>query len=349
MKVSEAVAAEKNRWNAFVAESPYKSFMQTWSWGELQEYIHVSHYRLVVEDNRKIIAIALVIKRTLAMGYSWLYIPRGPIFLEGLSETEKESAWGALEYKLKSLGEEPTSTAGRSNSFFVRIDPLQESFTRKAWHKSPREVQPQHTLLLNVSASEEQLLAAMHPKTRYNIRVSEKRGVNVRFSNNAEDVRAFLDASQSVTGRTGFSYHPDEYYRGILEVLGKSDMAELAIAEVDGQVAAVHLMIYADGIATYAHGASKNEFRSSMAPALLYWKTIQRAKEKSMHQYDFFGVAPENAPEDHSWSGITRMKIGFGGTRVSYAGAYDLVFNEALYTMFNLARKTKQIIKNGLM
>lgn len=342
MQVSEAVAAEKNRWNAFIADSPYKSFMQTWGWGELQEYLHVPCFRLVVEDAGKIVAVALVIERALKMGYCWLYIPRGPIFLEGLSDADKNSAWDALEEKLKNLADE-------RNAFFVRVDLLQEQFARTHWHKSPREVQPQHTLLLHVSTSEEQLLAAMHPKTRYNIRVSEKKGVNVRFSSSAEDVRAFIDASQSVTNRTGFSYHPDEYYRGILEVLGKENMAELAIAEIGGQVAAVHLMIYADGIATYAHGASKNEFRSAMAPALLYWKTIQRAKEKGMQLYDFFGVAPENAPEDHPWNGITRMKLGFGGTRVSYAGAYDLVFNEALYTMFNLTRKAKSFLRNGLV
>lgn len=342
MKVSEAVGAEKNRWNAFVVASPYKSFMQTWAWGELQEYMRVPYFRLVVEDAGKIIAIALVVERSLSMGYCWLYIPRGPIFLEGISESDKETAWVALEEKIKSLGNE-------KNAFFVRVDPMQESFSRNAWHKSPREVQPQHTLILSLDLSEAELLAHMHSKTRYNIKVAERKNVTVRFSTSSEDVRAFLDASQSVTGRTGFSYHPDEYYRGILEVLGKENMAELAIAEIDGQVAAVHLMIYADGIATYAHGASKNQFRSSMAPALLYWKTILRAKEKGMQQYDFFGVAPENAAEDHPWNGITRMKIGFGGTRVSYAGAYDLVLNEALYAMFNLARKTKSFLKNGLV
>lgn len=342
MNVSEAVRSEQARWDAFVAQSPYKSFMQTWAWGQLQAYMKNPYFPLIVEDGGKIVAVALVVERSLKMGYCWLYIPRGPIFLEGLSLEEKERVWIALEEKVKNLADE-------RNAFFVRIDPLFSEFSRNEWRKSPREVQPQHTLVVDLSASEEQLLAAMHPKTRYNIRVAERKNVTVRFSNSVEDVRAFLLASESVTGRTGFSYHPDEYYRGIMEVLGKNDGAELAIAEVDGQVAAVHLMIYADGIATYAHGASKNEFRSAMAPALLYWKTILRAKEKGMAQYDFFGVAPENAPEDHSWAGITRMKLGFGGKRFSYAGAYDFVVNEALYTMFNMTRKAKQILKNGLV
>lgn len=341
MQASEAVFSEETRWDGFVAQSPLRSFLQTWTWGKLQEEIHAPFWRLVVEDKGKIIAVALVLERSLRLGYSWLYIPRGPIFLEGISENERDAAWIALEEKLKSLADE-------RGSFFVRIDPLFQTFSRHGWQKASREVQPQHTLMLSLAPSEEELLAAMHPKTRYNIRVAERKGVQVRFSNDVQDVHAFLATSRSVTARNGFSYHPDEYYCGIIETLGKNGMAELAIAEVGGKAVAVHIMIYADGIATYAHGASMNKYRSYMAPALLYWKTILRAREKEMKLYDFFGVAPEHAADDHPWAGITRMKTGFGGTRVSYCGAYDLVLNEALYTMFNVTRKAKSFLKNSL-
>jgi peptidoglycan pentaglycine glycine transferase (the first glycine) len=341
MQVSEAITSEQARWDAFVAQSPFRSFLHTWAWGELQAEVSVPHYRLVVEDKGKIVAVALVVERSLRLGYSWLYVPRGPLFLEGLSSEDMESAWQALEEKLKGLADE-------HGSFFVRVDPLWDGFSRHGWRKSFREVQPKHSLILNVAVPEEELLAKMHPKTRYNIRVAERKGVVVRFSSDVQDVHTFLASSRSVTNRTGFSYHPDEYYCGILEVLGKKGMAELAIAEVDGKAVAVHIMIYADGIATYAHGASMNEYRAYMAPALLYWKTILRAKEKGMQLYDFFGVAPEDAPDDHPWAGITRMKTGFGGTRTSYCGAYDLVFNEGLYTMFNITRKAKSIIKSSL-
>ncbi len=341
MQASEAILSEQVRWDAFVAQSSLRSFLQTWAWGELQEEIHAPHWRLVVEDKGKIVATALVLERSLRLGYSWLYIPRGPIFVEGISEDDKGSAWKALEEKLKSLADE-------RGSFFVRIDPLWETFSRHGWQKASREVQPQHTLILSLTPSEEELLSKMHPKTRYNIRVAERKGVQVRFSSNVEDVHAFLATSRSVTARNGFSYHPDEYYCGILDTLGKKNMAELAIAEVDGKAVAVHIMIYADGIATYAHGASMNEYRSYMAPALLYWTTILRAKEKGITLYDFFGVAPESASDDHPWAGITRMKTGFGGDRTSYCGAYDFVLNEALYTMFNVTRKAKSFLRSSL-
>lgn len=328
---SEAVATEASRWNAFVASSPERSFLQTWQWGALQEKMDIPHWHIVVEENGIIMAVALVLERSLKLKYSWLYIPRGPLFAPGISNEQKQAAWEVLEEKLRHLAEE-------RDAFFVRVDPLLPTLNRSTWRKASREVQPQHTLLLDLSSSEEVLLARMHSKTRYNVNLAQRKGVEVRFSNTKEDIEEFITLSRDVTSRTGFSYHPDDYYSALMEVLGAEGMAELAIATVQGETVAAHLMVYSDGIATYAHGASKSDKREFMAPALLYWKTILRAKEKGMHQYDFFGVAPEGAPEDHSWTGITRMKLGFGGTRVSYCGAHDLVLNEGLYAGFSLMR-----------
>ncbi len=342
MHADEAVRAEESRWNTFVDSSPVRSFFHTWQWGEVQERMGFSYWRIVVEDKGKIAAVALVIERSLKLGYSWLYVPRGPIFAENLSESDTEAAWRALTEKLQNLAEE-------RGSFFIRIDPLLESFSRQGWRKSSREVQPQHTLLLDLAKTGDALLAQMRPKMRYNIRLAEKKGVQIRFSSDPKDVAIFLALCDGVTKRTGFSYHPDSYYRSIIETLGSKGMAELAIAEVDGKPLAAHLMIYADGIATYAHGASDHNHRDTMAPTLLYWKTILRAKERGMHTYDFFGIAPEDADDSHPWSGITRMKTGFGGTRASYCGAYDFVLNEALYTMFNLTRTARGILKNSFV
>lgn len=350
MRVSEAVPAEAARWNAFIAQSSARSFLQAWQWGDLQEKLGVRSWRVVIEDGSKIIAVALVIERKLQLGYSWLYIPRGPIFAQGLSDVDRSAASQALEEKLKSLAEE-------FGAFFIRIDPALpaealakegvDSF-RDGWRKSSREIQPRHTLLFDLALSQDELFAALHSKTRYNIRTAQRKGVTVRFSHNPEDVEKFLHASKSVTQRSGFAYHPDSYYRAIMEVLGKPGMAELAIAEVAGESVAAHLMIYADGIATYSHGASVYDKRSYMAPVLLYWETILRAKEMGMQTYDFFGVAPEDADENHPWAGITRIKTGFGGKRVSYYGAYDFVLNEGVYTGFMMMRTVARTIRSTI-
>lgn len=345
MNVAEAIQSEANRWDNFVSSSPYGSFLQSWAWGEMHRELGGICWRLIIEHNGSIVAVALVLKRTLRLGYSWLYIPRGPVFASGISSDDQAHVWELLEEKVSSLAKE-------TGAFFVRIDPLwdttiNEYFISSNWKKSPREVQPMHTLILPLSPTEDVLQSNMHPKTRYNIKVAQRKGVTVTYSTDVKDIDLFLQASRQVTKRSGFSYHPDEYYRTMIEVLGKHGMAELAIAKADDEVLAVHIMLYANGVATYAHGASVPDKRSYMAPALLYWNTIQRAKEKGMNYYDFFGIAPEGADSTHPWAGITRMKLGFSGHRVTYVGAYDFVLNDAMYAGFGLMRSFAKAVKTS--
>ena len=346
MNIAEAINSEATRWDSFIASTSYGSFLQTWAWGEMQRELGGLYWRVIIEHNGKIQAVALVLRRGIKLGYSWLYVPHGPVFADGLSAEDQAHVWGLLEEKFESLAKE-------TGAFFIRIDPLWNSLGSeytipKTWKKSSREVQPMHTLLLPLNRDIETLQANFHPKTRYNIKVAQKKGVTISYSTNPQDVEKFLNISRQVSARTGFSYHPDDYYRIMIDVLGKQDMAELALAHVGDEVLAVHIMLYANGVATYGHGASDPEKRSYMAPALLYWATILRAKEKGMKQYDFFGVAPEDANLDHSWAGITRMKMGFGGTRASYVGAHDLVFNDGLYAGFGLMRDTFSRVKHSI-
>ncbi|MGH7926721.1 MAG: lipid II:glycine glycyltransferase FemX, partial [Candidatus Binatia bacterium] len=295
-----------------------------------------------VDDGQRLAAVALVIRRELPLARSWLYVPHGPI------ASMDSQPWKRIQEKL-------TEIAAAENAVFVRVDPpwseatagksLVAALTAQRWRKSQREVQPRHTLLLDVQSSQEELLAHMHAKARYNIRLAARKGVTVRFSSAVEDIGIFLALTRHVKGRSGFHFHPDDYYRAIMKVLGPARMAELAIAEHEGDALAVHLMIYAGPVATYAHGASSQEKKQFMAPASLYWETIKRAKQLGCTSYDFFGVAPLDVPSDHPWAGITRIKQSFGGQRISYIGAYDLVLNESFYTVFNALRRVRHLLR----
>lgn len=319
MNIRLAQESDKERWNELVL-SAHMSFLQTWQWGELQKSLGRTFWRYVGEDAGQIKEVALVIKQELPQGFSWLYVP-------GVFQISSE------------LQKELLRLATQEKALFIRADFKEESSVPTDWKKASREVQPKDTLVLDLDKSEEELLAEMHHKTRYNIRLAGKRGVTTRFSTDVKDVEIFLDLARRVTGRSEFSYHPDAYYRKLLDVLGKEGMAEIAIAEHEGQPLAAHIMLYAGEGATYVHGASSQEKREVMAPQLLYWETIRRAKAKGLKTFDLYGVAPEDAGPNHPWAGITRVKMGFGGKRVTYAGAYDLVTKPILYPLFHLARK----------
>ncbi len=319
-------------WDEFVFSSSHGSFLQSHAWGVMQDALDVPYWRLIARDS-EIRGVALVVRRELPFGGSWLYIPRGPVFGGG-------GAWDVMQEKLISLSED-------QQALFVRMDPVWEKpiVDMGKWRKAGTEVQPRNTLLLDLNPSEDELLSSMHSKTRYNVRLAEKKGVTVRFSDDVKDIDVFLQLSRSVSGRSSFHYHPDDYYRIMLESLASSGMIEIGIAEYGGKALAAHIMIYAGEVATYAHGASSNELRNLMAPSLLYWRGIRRAKERGMKTYDFFGVAPLDAGDDHPWSGITRLKSGFGGKRAGYIGAYDLVMNDGLYSAFTVAKKVRMLFR----
>jgi lipid II:glycine glycyltransferase (peptidoglycan interpeptide bridge formation enzyme) len=211
-------------------------------------------------------------------------------------------------------------------------------------------VQPSQTLILDLKKEPEKLLAAMHEKTRYNIRLAEKKGVRVYAASGKEDsFEIFWDLLQETTERDAFRSHDKTYYRTMLETLagdpaanGKTrPVAKLAFAEHDGRVLAANLMIYFGKTVTYLHGASSRVQREVMAPYLLHWQLIREARSWGYDAYDFWGVAPENEP-DHPWAGITRFKRGFGGTYVEYPGAFDLPISRFWYTLYTLARRLRK-------
>lgn len=330
MKARLATEEDKQNWVSLTADN----FLQSWWWSTMHDLLGNTTWRLVVEDGGAIIACALVVKRELPLGRCWIYVPHGPVF----SQT---NAWEVLQEKIVEI-------AKQEKALYVRIDPLIEGTAKppwlgSKWNKAEREVQPQHTLILDITKSEEELLAAMHSKTRYNVRLAQRKGVVVRFSTSLHDVDTFLKLSGDVGSRSNFRFHPDNYYRAMVSALAPEGMIEIAIAEYKGEPLAAHIILYSGTLATYVHGASSSSHRALQAPTYLYWQTIIRAKEKGMRTYDFFGSAPPDADSKHPWAGITRIKQGFGGKSVSYTGAWDLILDEAFYTLVSAVRRVKNM------
>jgi peptidoglycan pentaglycine glycine transferase (the first glycine) len=199
MNIAEAVGAEHARWDAFVNASSTGSFLQMWEWGEMHRELGRLFWRVIIEHNGTIVATALVLRRGIQFGYSWLYVPYGPVFVDGLSKEEQGHVWKLFEEKLTSLVKE-------SGAFFVRIDPLwetsQDSYViPKAWRKSAREVQPQHTLLLSLTPDEATLQAQLHSKTRYNIKVAQKKGVVISYSKRSGIAHGIFISSRRILSR----------------------------------------------------------------------------------------------------------------------------------------------------
>lgn len=351
--MSTPVATE---WNSFIAACPGGSFLQSWQWGELQRLHGVPFWRLESTYNGQPAAKALVVKRHLPGGKSWLYIPRGPVFAAGITtmETQYREVWQDLQKQLRHI-------AAEQAAIFMRFEPVD---TIAGWPATRRivedlavlrsadhDIQPRHTAIVDLRPEPETLLAAMHSKTRYNIRLAEKRGVTIRFSQSSADLALFLRLAHGMMRRTDFRFHPASYYEAMLKAFTTDGTAatngltiELVVAERAGEVLAVLILLSFAGTTTYVHGASSDVQRSVMAPYLTHWQAMLRARTRGDQSYDFFGVAPLAAPADHPWSGITRFKLGFGGQRKEYPGACDIVLDRSWYRLVQFARRVRDVL-----
>jgi lipid II:glycine glycyltransferase (peptidoglycan interpeptide bridge formation enzyme) len=204
--------------------------------------------------------------------------------------------------------------------------------------------------LLDLSKSEDDLLKAMHEKTRYNIRLAGRKALRLAISNQQpaishDNFENFWRLMRETAKRDGIRLHPKTYYQKMGEVLsGANSNVKYLISNIQYQkewLAAGVFIGFGDTF-TYVHGGSSSEHRELMAPYLMHWEAIKFAKNAGYRYYDFGGVNPEDATNQDfrpKWAGITRFKRGFGGFIQSYAGAYDLPFNKTGYKLYRLIKK----------
>ena len=240
---------------------------------------------------------------------------------------------------------------GKLDTVFVRVEPseLTETEIKKYAFKKvgPNsllcgQASPKATWILDLTMTEEDLLAQMKPKTRYNIRLAEKKGVRVKCSDDADVLYEMLTATSGK--KTGYFPHEKEYYTKMIEELGKNDSAHIYVAEYQGDPLAAIMVTHVGKVATYLHGGQSEKDRNLMAPYLCQWTAIKEAKARGCELYDFWGVAESDDPND-PWAGITRFKEGFGGEKVVYPGTYDLVLKPFWYNVLTMAAKIKHLVR----
>ena len=313
-----------------LATQPLNPFLQSWSWGDFQAAVGRKIWRLGAWEHNQLVGAALVIQHQLMLGQSYLYCPRGPL-------AQSMEALSSLLTAIKDLGQE-------NGAMYVKADLGKYRFAinESKWpdFTAGTTLQPRQTLLIEVSKPPSELLSAMHQKTRYNIRLAEKRGVEVRWSTSDADFESFLELMHATYARQSIRLHSDEYYRTLFTTLKQNNLCDIGIAEYKNTILAANLMIWCHNTATYLHGGSAEVFKDVMAPHLLQWKTIERSHTQGMTEYDLWGIAPENQPQ-HKWSGVTRFKKGLGGRVEVFPSAVNAVLQPQWYLAYRFAKRIR--------
>ncbi len=311
--------------NKMVLAHPHGGVEQCYEWGELQTRIpgRPAFFALGISRDKRLVGGMLLIRQSMGRGKSWLWCPRGPLLpAEGAGE-----AWELLLSAAKVI-------ARGEGDIFMRIEPavpVEEEFPLKGVTAAHRYF-PEHTLLLDLTLSKEELLAQMTQKGRYNIKQAEKQGVKVEELGET-GVEDFYKLLADTADRDDFSVHKEHFYKDFL----KSLKGKLYLASQGKEVVAGMLVTYFGDTATYYFGASSSAHRDSKAPYLLQWTAIQDAKKAGMKVYDFLGIAPEGDTK-HAWAGVTQFKTRFGGKRVSYHSSQVFVFKRFWWLLYRAAK-----------
>lgn len=202
----------------------------------------------------------------------------------------------------------------------------------QAIHKAPSDILPPDTLVLDLRPSDQDLLAAMKPKTRYNIGLAERRGVTVR-QGGPEDLDTWYRLYAATAARNRLTPHGPRFFDSLLDHSHGREGVRLLLAERHGRALAAMFLSYSADRASYLYGASSGEDRQYMAPYALQWQALRLAKSLGCSSYDFFGLAP--APDrDHPLYGLYTFKIGFGGSLVHREGAWDYPYESGAYQQY---------------
>ncbi|MDO8513600.1 MAG: peptidoglycan bridge formation glycyltransferase FemA/FemB family protein [bacterium] len=222
---------------------------------------------------------------------------------------------------------------------------IQKELTANHYKKSFEFVQPDHRRIIDISGTNDEILAQMKPKGRYNIKVAEKHGVQVETHNDTANLDKDTDIAYSLIactgGRKNFGVREKAYFKDLLSVLYDNDSGALFLAKYEGKPLAALIITYYDGVASYFYGGSSFEHKETMAPYLAHWEVIQEAKRRNCQTYDMLGAAPPDQP-NHPYAGFARFKEQFGGSYVHLLGSFDLIFNPIYYKMFCLAQKRRR-------
>lgn len=323
-----------------VLDKKYKSqhnklathIIQSWEWGEFREEMGIKVLRYgIFENNTLKKSFQLTLHPIPLTSFSVGYLPKGPFPDKQLYDALKQIA---TLYKCAFIKIEP---------HFIDDKNLSKNIYSK-FTKSPKALFTNYNFELDITPSEEDLLKNMHPKTRYNIRVAQKKGVEIKECGSAECFQNYLDLYFETTKRQNYHGHNLTYHQKAWQIMKENKFAHLLIAfypETTNHLiplSAWMLYKFKDTL-FYPYGGSSTKYREVMANNLIAWEAIKLGKKLGLKKFDMWGsLGPNPNPKD-PWYGFTRFKQGYGGKLVKYLDTYDLVQNYPIYILFTIIDK----------
>lgn len=343
MKARILKKSEEKLWSQFLQTHELATIHQGLAWAYFNEKVPTrgKYWIIALEKDGHIVGGTMLYRHKLPRGFTWLYAARGPLLNEYHSNFAQES--------MDLIMEQIRPIAKAEKSVFLRIDPpLQEDPPRfKGFKESPAGYYPEYTLMVDLTKTEDEILKQMKQKGRYNIKVAQKHEVKiVEVDSTAKNYDNYIGAYHKIvletTKRDGFYAHRKGHYVDMVRTLEDHKAGKLFLALYKGKVVSGLIATYFKDTATYYYGASSNENRHVMAPYLLQWHVMQKAKQDGYKRYDFLGIAPPDQPK-HPWAGVTSFKRKFGGHDHPYIRCQEHSFKPLIHILYKIRKWYKKL------
>jgi lipid II:glycine glycyltransferase (peptidoglycan interpeptide bridge formation enzyme) len=317
----------REKWNEFIINNK-GSFLQSFEWGQFQRALGKKVWRFGIFRDNLVIAEIQMIKETFPLKRkSFFYIPFGPTFEKNIGTEKKKEIFDLFFEKI-------TQIAKKEKTIFLRIEPLSSLFEEENFETPPRRIQPQKTLLLDLKKKEEDIFKNFTYKVRYNIRLSERKGVKIEFKD--EYLPEFYELIKKTAKKDRFCPFDEEYYKKLFDIVSKDFKVKLCLANYKGKIIAANILIFFGKDSISVHGASDCKYKVLKAPNFLQWERIRFSKNSGYERYNFWGI------DEKKWPGLTFFKKGFGGEEFIYPEGRDIVFQNFWYRAYKLLRKIKK-------
>jgi lipid II:glycine glycyltransferase (peptidoglycan interpeptide bridge formation enzyme) len=293
-------------WNQLVQDLPIQSVLQSWGWGEVKRAAGWQPLRLVLERGSQPVAATQLLLRSFLGPLAMAYAPRGPA-LADLSDFPEVAA--ALARYVK-------------RGIYLKFEPevgfpIPDELPQFPGLNLEAPIQPGYSIWVDL-AGEEAVLAAMKSKTRYNTRLSQRKGV---IASREESFPEFYALFEETNERAKLNQHPRRYYQTVLEKMNQpGGQAFVSLARLEGVPLAAGMFVTFGGKLVYLYGGSTRDHKDVMAPYAMHWAAMQEGIALGLKTYDLWGVPKD--PEGSMAAGIDRFKEGYGGVRLAFP-AYD--------------------------
>jgi peptidoglycan pentaglycine glycine transferase (the first glycine) len=311
--------ADRQQWDEFNQHRQQSCFMQAWAWADFKEREGFSTFRYGLFEGETLVGGCLFYGYPRPNSANLLSAPGGPCLPPG----QEAQGLALLLTEIKAI-------AIAFGAIAFRIEPLwtERSSWLEGFVRAPMDLLPSETLWIDLRPSESEILAAMKPKGRYNIRLSQRHKVATTFTNDPQAIPTFYDIFWQTVERQQFFGEPYGFFINLCQTLFQANMAEIGLAATwQGQVLGAILVVYWGKQATYLYGGHTAQQPQVMANYALHWRAMQQAKAKGCDRYDFYGYT--RSP-NHSYSKFSQFKGQFGGTVVTTIGAHDYFFYDHL-------------------